>query len=176
MKRKWRLPHSTDYDLRWCIERRNRDGSIRRYWHPRGQKPVRLSDDLDWAKVATQLNRQRDASLGETVVVEGSVAWVIQKYRESDRFKNLSPASVKIYQRWLSEFEKMWGAFPISVIKKPLAVEFADRLKAQPATQKHAVAVLQNVLAEALYRGLIEGENPASRLRLSSSKRRDAIW
>ena len=48
--RRGRLAHSTDYDTRYVTERRNRDGSIRRYWQVSGQKPVRLPNDLDWAK------------------------------------------------------------------------------------------------------------------------------
>ena len=100
--RRRRLPHSTDYDLRYVTERRNRDGSIRRYWQVAGQKPVRLPDDLDWGKVATQLNRQRDATRGKSAVIDGSVAWVIQKYRETDRFKQLSDSSKKVYELKMS--------------------------------------------------------------------------
>ena len=56
--------------------------TVRRYWQPRGQPPVRLPDDLTWPQQITALNRQRDAELGKTVVVDGTVAWTIQKYRE----------------------------------------------------------------------------------------------
>jgi hypothetical protein len=88
-----RSPQSSDIDSRWYAEQRNRNGTVRRYWQPRGQPPVRLTDDLDWPKQITALNRQRDAEHGKTVVVDGTVAWVIQKYRESDDFKELAEAS-----------------------------------------------------------------------------------
>ncbi len=149
---------------------------VRRYWQPRGQKPVRLPDDLTWAQMNTQLNRQRDATLGKTVVIPGSVASVIGMYRASDDFKRLSDSSLTVYERWLGELEKRFGMLPVSAIARKVAVDFIEVYKEKPATQKHAYAVLYNVLAEAQYRGLITGENPASRLKLSSPKRCDAIW
>ena len=168
------MPRSTDYDLRYITERRNRDGSTRRYWQVSGQKPVRLPDDLDWAKVATQYNRRRDATRNETVVVDGTVAWVIGKYRETNRFKKLSESSTRVYDRWLSELEKLWGPLPLSAITRKVAVDFIEIYKDQPATQGHVQAVLYLVLEQAKYHGLITTENPAAKLNLSSPKARDA--
>ena len=129
------MPHSTNIDTRWYAEQRNKDGSIRRYWQPRGQKPVRLPDDIDWIKTITQLNRQRDAERNQVVMIDGTVAWVIQKYRESDRFRRLSPSSTKIYTRWLRYFENTWGAMPIMGISKRVVLKFSEMLRDRPATQ-----------------------------------------
>ena len=170
------MPQSSDIDSRWYAEQPNRDGTVRRYWQPRGQTPVRLPDDLTLTAMITQLNRQRDAELGKTVVVDGTVAWVIAKYRETDRFEKLSASTTKVYMRWLAELEKLFGVLPPSAITRKVTVDFIEVYKDMPSTQNHAAAVLYNVLAEARYHGLIAGENPAARLRLSSAKRRDAIW
>ena len=150
-----RLPRSSGYDDRYVTERRRSDGSIRRYWQVPGQKPVRLPDDLDWAKTATQLNRQRDATLGKTVVVDGSMAWTIQKYRETPRFKRLSDSSKTVYERWLVKFEELWGALPPAAISRKVAVDFIEIYNDMPATQNHAAVVLYNVLKRAKYHGLI---------------------
>jgi integrase len=171
-----RLPQSSDIDSRWYAEQRNRDGTVRRYWQPRGQTPVRLPDDLTWTAMITQLNRLRDAERGKTVVIGGTVAWVIQKYRETDRFAKLSASTTYVYRRWLAELEKLFGALPPSAITRKVAVDFIEVYKDKPSTQNHAAVVLYNVLAEAQYHGLIAGENPAAKLRLSSASRRDAIW
>ncbi len=169
------MPQSSDIDSRWYAEQPNKDGTVRRYWQPRGQPPVRLPDDLTWPQQITALNRQRDAELGKSVVIDGTVAWTIQKYRESDAFEKLSDSSLKVYQRWLGELEKLFGMLPVSAISRKIAVDFIELYRDTPATQKHAQAVLYNVLETARYHGLITGENPASKMRLSSTKRRDAI-
>ena len=55
-----------------------------------------LPDDLDWGKVATQLNQQRDAMLGESVAIHGTVAWVKAVTRlvnESDDIIRRGPSS-----------------------------------------------------------------------------------
>ena len=170
------MPHSTNIDTRWYAEQRNKDGSIRRYWQPRGQKPVRLPDDIDWIKTITQLNRQRDAERNQVVMIDGTVAWVIQKYRESDRFRRLSPSSTKIYTRWLRYFENTWGAMPITGISKRVVLKFSEMLRDRPATQRHAVLTLYNVFSEAQRWGLIGSENPASRVGLSKPRRRQEVW
>jgi integrase len=137
---------------------------------------VRLTDDLDWPKQITQLNRQRDAELGKTVVVDGTVAWTIQKYRETDAFEALSEGSTKVYQRWLAELEKLFGMLPVSAMTRKVCVDYIETYKAKPPTQKQAQAVLYNVLEAAKYHGLIAGENPAGKMRLASPNRRDQIW
>ena len=147
--RKRRLPQSSDYDLRYCAEQRNKDGSIRRYWQPKGQKLVRLPDDLDWGKVATQLNQRRDAMLGNSITVHGTVSWVIGKYRDTDRFKSRSESTTRVYERWLGEFEKNFGMLPVSAITRKVVVDYIDIYKDKPATQGHVRAVLSLLFEQA---------------------------
>ena len=124
----------------------------------------------------TQLNQQRDATRSDAVAIEGTVAWVIQKYKESDRYDKLSASSKRVYAPWLAEIEKLWGSLHISAIDKQVCFKFVEKHRDQPATQKHAAAVLLNVLAEGQRYGLVASANPASKLQLSSQGRRDAIW
>ena len=172
--RRRRLPRSIDDD-RYLTERRNKNGTVRYYWQPPGQKPVRLPDGPGMKMMLTQLNQQRDAA-SDAVSVEGTVAWMIDKYRESNRFGKLSVSSKRNYLPWLTEIEKLWGALPISVIDKQVCFKFVDKYHSRPSTQKHAAAVLYNVLTEGQRYGLVPDANPASKLQLSSPGRRDEIW
>ena len=169
------MPRSIDDD-RYLTERRNKNGTVRYYWQPPGQKPVRLPDGPGMKMALTQLNQQRDAARSEIVAIEGTVAWVIGRYKESDRYQQLAKNTLTVYDRWLNEFGKMWGALPATAISTRVVIKFVEKYQTQPSVQRNAAAVLRNVLDEARYRGLITGANPASRLRLSSAPVRDAIW
>ncbi len=169
------MPRSIDDD-RYLTQRRNKNGTVRYYWQPPGQKPVRLPDGPQMKLTLTQLNQQRDATMAESIMIEGTVAWVIDKYRGSNRFEKLSDSSKRIYSPWLSEIKKLWGVLPISVIDKQVCFKFVEKYRDQPATQNHAKVVLYNVLTEGQRHGLVPNENPASKMQLSRPTKRDAIW
>ena len=168
------MPRSIDDD-RYLTQRRNQNGTVRYYWQPPGQKPVRLPDGPEMKSMLTRLNQQRDATRSEGVVVEGTVAWVSQKYRESEGYQNLSESSKAVYSRWLKEFDKRWGQLPATAITRRGAIKLKETYKGRPSTQNHAVAVLYNVLEEARYWGYVEGDNPASRLKLAGTRKRDRV-
>ncbi len=169
------MPRSIDDD-RYLTERRNKNGTLRYYWQPPGQKPVRLPDGPGMKMTLTQLNQQRDATRADSVTIVGTVSWVIDKYRGSNRFEKLSDSSKRIYSPWLSEIKKLWGLLPVSAIDKQVCFKFVDRYKDRPSTQNHAAVVLYNVLAEGQRHGLVPSANPASKLGLSPKIPRDAIW
>ena len=172
-----RLPRSTDDD-RYLTQRTNKNGTVRCYWQPPGQKPVRLPDGPGMTTMLTQLNQRRDATRTGNVVVEDSVAWVIQKYRESDRYQNCSDSTKSVYERWLVEFDRRLGALPCTaeVLTRRVAVKMREKYKGHPSVQKQALTVLYNVIEEARDQGIFTGEKPASKLRLSSAPARDAVW
>ncbi len=125
--------------------------------------------------LATTLNRDADAARGGGYITEGTVAWVIKKYRDGDDYRALSAKTEAIYRRWLLEFEAKWGALPCSAITRRVAVKLKEKYAGHPSTQKHAIAVLYNVMEEARYHGQFTGDNPAARRRLKGANRRDRI-
>ncbi len=161
--------------MRYVTERRNRNGTVRRYWQVSGQRPVRLPEP-GWQEVAARLNADRDARRVARQQPSGTVAWVIGQYRETDRFTRLAPNTLRGYQRWLDVIETIWGTLEIADITRQVCIHWIDLYKSQPASQKLAAAVLYNVLAEAQYHGLVGAANPAGRLRLSASNRRAEVW
>ncbi len=173
--RKKHLPRSIDDD-RYLAMRPNKNNTVRYYWHVPGRKPVRLPDGAAMKTALTRLNQQRDADRSGAASIEGTVAWVIGKYRESDRFEKLSESSKRTYNPWLVEMDKLWGPLAISSITKVVCFKFVDKYSHQPATQHNAAAVLHNVMAMGQRHGLVGNANPASELQLSSRNKRDAMW
>lgn len=172
MKRKLSRPSADLPDLRYVTERKNRSGKIRRYWIRKG-KIVRLPEGRDWVIKADQLNRAGDKE--SAYVLDGTIAWAIKEYRASDAYKVLSKSSLKIYERWLKQFESEWGSLPCKDISRKVVKAFSQSLQHKKPTRVQAVAVLQNVLGVAFDEGYIE-VNPASRLKLTKNPPRQQIW
>ena len=160
--------------LKYVTKRRDKNG-VRWYWQRKGFPLVRLAGDpVKRFKLAHQLNDQADKATTVETVEEGTLGWVIERYRDSDGYKDLKPTSKKIYARWLSEFCEMWGQMPPKVLTRRVVVTFAESIES-PATRKNAITVLKNVLERALYYGLVE-INQARKLRLKGPKPRQVVW
>ena len=102
--------------LRYVTRRRNRKGE-RWYWQRKGFPLVRLpADRVKRFDMAHKLNQQADRVATIETAEEGTVAWLIQHYVESDRYKDLKPASKLIYAPWLRDLNGIWGAMPPRVI------------------------------------------------------------
>jgi hypothetical protein len=66
------------------------------YWHRRGHKLARLPDKVfERMALPERLNTLAD-SPAPTELARGSIDWVIQRYRDSDEFRDLSPGTAKI--------------------------------------------------------------------------------
>lgn len=82
--------------LRYVERRVDRSGGGERwYWHRRGHKLARLPDNpIERMAMAERLNAAAD-SQAPAELDRGSIGWVIQRYRDSDEFQDLSPGTVK---------------------------------------------------------------------------------
>jgi hypothetical protein len=93
--------------LRYVERRVDRSGTEQWYWHRPGHKPVRLHDNpIERIAMTERLNAAAD-SLAPAELARGSMGWVIQRYRDSDEFRDLSPGTVKYYRRFLREIEAL---------------------------------------------------------------------
>lgn len=162
-------------DLRYVTARRNASGQLRRYWQRKGHKLVRLPEGPEWAAAATHLNRAAEPNLGKQVV-EGSVAWAIQRYRASSLYADKTKSTKNVYEKWLREFEALWGALPCAGITRRVVIKYIESIKSggRP-TRLHAAAVLRNVIGVAHDAGVVS-ENPVTNLRIGRNKPRQAIW
>jgi integrase len=162
--------------VRYAQVRRNKNGTERHYWIRSGYPNVRLPDDrAKRIALVDRLNDQADrdkAKKGDTQ--SGEVDWLIQRYRDSDRYADLAPESRRVYERWLSRIHNMWGEMPVSWLTRRVVVMWVDSISGR-ASRGQAAAVLYNVLEQALRYGMTE-INTAARLRISTPKPRDARW
>src|SRR5260370_34491711 len=134
---------SRNVKLRYVERRGDRSGGERWYWHRRGHKLTRLPDDLA-ARItmAEQLNAAADrVPLAE--FARGSIAWVIQRYRDSDQYDALSPGTILYYKRFLRDIEVLGPALPFTSFTRRAVVDFIETY-AKPHQRRQAAAVLSS--------------------------------
>ena len=160
--------------LKYVTRRRNKKGD-RWYWQRKGFPLMRLPDDsVKRFAQAHKLNEQAERAASIETVDEDTIGWEIERYRESDRFQDKAPETQRIYERWLKEFNGMWGALPPSTLTRRVVVTFAEGIESR-ASRVQAVAALYNLLDRARYFGLVE-VNAAAEMRLSKPKPRQQRW
>lgn len=173
MKRKLYGPSADLPDTRYVTVRKNRNGKLRRYWIRKGHEHERLPDGPAWTLRADALNKAADKPGAR--VMDGSIAWAINEYRMSDAYKALSASSIKVYERWLKQFEAEWGRLHCRDISRKVVKAFAQRYQHKKPTRMQAVAVLQNILGIAYDENYIP-VNPASKMKLRKNPPRQQVW
>lgn len=160
-----------DVKIKYVTRRRNRDGSFRYYWQRPGFPLTRLPADLTkLVAVADRLNREAEGQIH----LEGSTAWVVKTYRESDEYTRLASGTVKYYNRILKDIEATHPHLPFSEAwTRRVVIDFVNTYS--KGMRKQAGAVLRNLFNCAMYHGVAK-ENCARDLRIRSSGRRDQIF
>jgi integrase len=160
--------------LRYVERRVDHSGRGRWYWHRRGHKLSRLPADLAGRiAMAEQLNAAAD-KLAPTELTRGSIGWVIQRYRESDEYRELSAGTIKYYIRFLREIEALGPALPFASFTRRAVVDFVETYPKRHQ-RRQAAAVLKNLFGIARYYGIVVSDE-ASGLRLKTNRPRDRIW
>jgi integrase len=161
--------------LRYVERRVDRSGAERWYWHRRGHKLRRLPDELA-ARIAMveQLNAAADSVAPADLARRGSIAWVIQRYLDSDGYAALSPGTVRYYKRFLREIEALGPTLPFASFTRRAVVDFIETY-AKRHQRRQAAAVLKNLFGIARYYGIVTTDEAAG-LRLKTTPPRDRIW
>jgi hypothetical protein len=160
--------------LRYVEHRANRAGGERWYWHRRGHKLTRLPDDLaERIAMVERLNGAADA-VAPAELARGSIAWVIQRYRDGDEYQALKPGTVKYYKRFLRDIEVLGPALPFASFTRRAVVDFIETY-AKAHQRRQAAAVLKNLFGIARYYGIVDTDEAAG-LRLKTNRPRDRIW
>src|SRR5438270_14035912 len=163
-----------DVKLRYVERRVDRSGAERWYWHRRGHKLARLpGNPVERMAAAERMNAAADR-LTPAELDRGSIGWVIQRYRDSDEYRDLSLGTVKYYKRFLREIETLGPALPFASFTRRAVV---DLIESYPkAFQRRQVAsVLKNLFKLARYHGVVTIDETVG-LRLKTSQPRDRIW
>lgn len=121
------------------------------------------------------------ATEGRSHAPKDQLISVIEQYRHSAAFSDLSPRSRRDYHRLLLKIEQDFGDFPIDALRDPrtrgefLAWRDRNALKSRRQAD-YAFAVLARVMSWAYNRGIIT-LNPCERGgRVYRAKRSDRVW
>ena len=163
-------------DLRYVEKRVNTNGTTRWYWLRRGHLTERLPDDAaERFAMAERLNKAADGNTDESLGGDQTVGWVIDQYERSPKFLAKARSTQKVYARWLKVYRDRWADDHPSMLSRFEIANFIEGLKGSPATQHHAVVVLQIVLDRAMYYGLVQ-QNLARGLDLAPTVSRAEYW
>lgn len=158
--------------LRYVIAKPNRNGTVRWYWQRKGHKTQKLDSDL--VKRIAQARSFNAIADQNEVVPEGSVRWAIERYKLSSKYTDLSPTTLRIYNRWLKQFDDWWSLRHVRHISRRIVMELRDD-QPSASTAMHAIAVLYNVLEVAREYEFVE-VNQAARPNITKPKPRKTIW
>ena len=162
--------------LKYVTIRKNRKGGLRYYWQRPGFPVIRLPDDpVSRFSQAARLNAEVEATGQPVVYREGTVGWIIAQYKRGRKYKELSKKSLSIYDRWLAQYQKLWGPLSFKgAMTRQVVVKFIDKIDGQ-SSKNHAGAVLSILFQVAMYHGVVF-QNLARNLDIGGSGKRDAVW
>jgi integrase len=163
--------------LRYVISRVGRRGKVRWYWERKGHPLVRLPDDLAGrVAMAQHLNNRADAvSSEQDGLARGSIAWIVHRYRQSEKFATLAPGTKRYYERYLRDIEALGPDLPFkTAFTRRAVVDFVETYE-KPHQRRQAAAVLKVVFNRAEYEGFGQKET-AAKLDLKAPNRRERIW
>jgi integrase len=160
--------------MRYVTKRINRAGKERWYWQRPGHKLTRLPDDpasrfAEQARLNALADGRRQAENSP-----GTIGWIVETYKASDRYQELKPGTRSYYNRFLGDIERLGSALPFALFDRKKVVDF---IHAYPKRhqRRQVAAVLKNLVGEALYHGYLETD-PTERLRLQSIAPRERLW
>lgn len=177
-------------NVRYVVERRNRDGGVRRYWVRPRYDTVRLPDQ-GWAEAAERLNNEADAGQRQKRQVRGKAAaqglgtvryWCTLYENTSEAsvgvarpFAGLAANTRKNYLRQMRLITERLGDIPLEGITRKVLVEYLETVPGTAPLRRVSRNVWLNLFSLAIARGFAK-DNPAAGLILPSSPRRTQLW
>ncbi len=96
------------------------------------------------------------------------------EYRKSPKFTGKAAATRRLYERYMQSLAETVGRHPIKALTPQRVHEIIDGIDSKGG-KVHCAAVLRRVADVAIRRGLLD-RNPATRLDLEGSNRREETW
>lgn len=151
-------------DLRYLCRDQDKRGNLRIYYRYPGAKKVRLrspegtpeflSEYLDAQSTAPgKLNAERELK-------RGSVGWVVNRYYQSAKFKQLNARTKLVRERRLADFVEKYSDKDIRSLRPKHVRLMIDRLADRPGAANELLKFLRQVLNQAVHDEMIPS-NPA---------------
>lgn len=158
--------------LKYVTARPSLSNPKRWYWQRPGHELVRLPPNAVERYAAVKALNERADGIENTVI--NSVDWVIDRYEESDDFKNLKPGTLKYYKRFLKDLRTAFGPLNFkTAMTRRVAVDFVTGYK--KSMRRQAGSVLYNTYNTACYYGAAD-TNHASKLKLKGGTPRSQTF
>lgn len=161
-------------ELRYVTQRLNRNGTLRHYWQRPGHKLTRLpADPIKRFQMATRLNDAADRKETD-VLIEGSIGWVIHKYKLKEDYTELAVGTLKYYNRYLKDIEALGRSEPFESITRRDVIDFVESYTGIGEDRK-IVALLRKLYKVAMYYEVVTA-NHSLNLDLSTPEARQVFW
>ena len=176
-------------NVRYIVERQNKNGTVRRYWVRPGYDAERLPQS-GWVERAETLNNQADAGnhpkrrvRGKPCSDYGTVAYWCNLYENTTEasvgvarpFQSLAVNTRRSYLRQLGSIKSRLGAIPLEGITRKVLIEYLETVPATVALRRVSRNVWLNVFGLAIARGGAK-QNPAAGLTMAGNRRRTQLW
>lgn len=156
------------------VRKRRLDGSEIAYYYDR-KSGTFLAHDLE-AAIRRQAVLCPQSIPTDTELPEGTLGWLIEKYKANDLYKSRAPGTRRLYDGYLKGMKKDYGDLPIRSIRRKTISAIRDKLASTPAKANQTLALFRILL------GFAESEleaipsNPAIRPRRLTAPKREQIW
>lgn len=176
-------------NVRYVVERKNKVGSVRRYWVRPRFDAMRLPE-RGWAELAERLNNDADAGKlrkrqvrSKTPPGEGTVGYWCDLYENTAEasvgvarpFASLAYNTRKNYLRQMRLIKDTLGAIPVEGVTRKVLVEYLETKPGTGPLRRISRNVWLNLFSLAIARGYAK-DNPAAGLTLPGSPRRTQLW
>lgn len=176
-------------NVRYVVERRNKNGRTRRYWVRPLFDTVKLPED-GWAEAAERLNNEADRGTRprrkarrKVELGYGTVAYWCELYENTTDvsvgvarpFTSLAANTRKNYLRQLRLINTTLGAIPMEGVTRKVLVEYLETIPGTAALRRISRNVWLNLFSLATARGGVK-DNPVTGLILPGARRRSELW
>lgn len=145
-------------------------------------RTIRLNDEIgEMFRQAEDLNMRLKAEQGGAPAaahLKGSFPWLLQKYNQSPRYKDLSPRTKILYDwcaREVIQWSKEAGHPHIKNVTRPTVFNFLEEFNDKPTKKKKIYVFIRVLLGFACDIGEIE-TNPALSMRVKEAEVTVHIW
>ncbi|WP_025899098.1 tyrosine-type recombinase/integrase [Sneathiella glossodoripedis] len=112
---------------------------------------------------------------GKAPAAKGTWAKLIEQYKESRYFENLSEQSKSSYRTYLSLLEEYFGDIPVALLTTPEVYDLQEALQDTPRKADYVISVLSRLITYGIKKGY-RNDNPALKVEKISKPEGHRPW